>query len=835
MLTREEILGDLPLPIFLLKCKNDFKFFCENCLIETSSGEKIKIYPFQLKWKDVVEKKKRVIIESGTGSSKTETMGAMYVLWEMFRKNNLNILLISKTMDQSSSNLLSRIKRYIENNEFLTGFFMPEDRTRSWNATEIQTKNSCWVKNVPFSDHIRGFRAHIIICDEIDSYEQPNIFFEHVLSRLFPTGKLIGISTPVGPTRIIGLLKEKEKAGLLSGWEFIKTPYLVDEEGNPAKITNREDIMKYISIWPENWSLQKLYDRWGEQGKSNWLRNYMCFKKETKIQTIDGMKNIEDIRINDLVLTHKGRYRKVINTFINKHEGKGIIIKQYGDNAPIVCTKEHPFLVVDSKRKRKNIQSRWYREFSEPYWIEANKIIKGKHYLLMPKIKDNFDKKDINLDMARIIGWYLAEGSIGSKLSTIAFDLNFNEKEYSKIIYDSLINISKNIPRITNTRTTLRVTINDRKLVTFLINNFGKTKTKRIPPWIFSENKEIREEILNNYLLGDGCEVDNGFSSLTVSSKLNTDIANLSISVGNITFKKTYKRKDKCVIENRIVNQSPEVYTTTHSKIEHHGKKVGDYIAYGVINISEIDLNENVYNIEVEEDNSYVLGACAVHNCLSDGEIDDAIFPIEHIIRSFDYQLGFSDECSEECQYFIGVDLAISEGPKADSDAYVVIEKRNGQYIIKLIETYKGLDTIPKINRIEELYNTYFSGLGTYVIVDKSQIGVDVIGGLRARGITTLEGSFHSAGRKQLYRTLSNVLASKRLIIPRCPQKDDESVKYSEELRVQLSGFKRTKSIKTGQEMIDSQAAHDDIVAALALAISEAVLHEEMEMSPIFS
>lgn len=496
MINKEEIFKDTPKPIFLMRCKSDFKFFAEECLRETSSGEKILINPFQMTWIKNIERAKRIIIESGTGSSKTETCGAMYVLWKMFCKPNLNILLISKTMEQSTSNLLSRIKKYIENNEFLSEYFMPNDRSKSWNATEMQTKNDCNVKNVPYNDHIRGFRAHIVVCDEIDSYEDTNIFFEHVLSRLHPDSKLIGISTPVGPTRIIGLLKEKEKAKLLHGWLFIKTPYLVDENGEPANIEHKEDIMKYISIWPEKWPLDKLYERWGEQGRANWMRNYMC---------------------------------------------------------------------------------------------------------------------------------------------------------------------------------------------------------------------------------------------------------------------------------------------------------------------------------------------------VSLGEIDDAIFPIKYIEGSFDYKLGFTKNVNNDSMYFIGVDLAISEGAKADFDAYVVVEKRSNQYIINWIQTEHGLDTFPKIDIINELYNTFYTDAGTYIIVDKSQIGVDVIRGLQSKGLPVKEGSFHSAGRKQLYRTLSNVLASKRLVIPRNPDSDDECIKYSQELLEQMTGFRREVSQKTKSEFIASHARHDDIVAALALAISEAVEHEDMDCSPLYA
>jgi len=493
--TKQELLNGMPYPIFLMRCRTDFKFFVENCIKETSSGEKFILYPFQKKWVDSAEKYKRIIIESGTGSAKTEIMGAAYTTWKIFCNDNINVLLLSKTRDQSTSNLLSRVKRYIENNAILSERLLPDNRSKCWNAEEIQTKNDCLVKNVTYSDTIRGFRAHIIVADEIDSYDDPNIFFEHVLSRLHPDAQLIGISTPDGPTKIIGQLKEKDKAGLLKGkWVFVKTPYLVDEDGNDAVIERREDILNYKSIWPEKWSVQTLYERWGEQGRANWMKNYM-------------VKSL--------------------------------------------------------------------------------------------------------------------------------------------------------------------------------------------------------------------------------------------------------------------------------------------------------------------------------------GEIDDAIFPIKYIEKAFDYKLGFSKNTNNDAMYFIGVDLAISEGAKADFDAYVVIEKLNGQYIIKWIQTEHGLDTIPKMDIIQNLYENFYTDSGTYIVVDKSMIGIDVIRGLQARGVPVKEGSFHSIARKQLYRTLSNVLASGRLIIPRNPDCEDECIKYSQELLEQLTGFRREVSQKSKNEMIASHARHDDIAAALALGISEAVEHEEFDGSPI--
>lgn len=491
MRTKEEILDGMALPLFILQCRTDFKFFCEKCLGVTTYGG---IHDFQMDWFNSACKYKRLIIESGAGSSKTEVMGAMYPLWKMFCEKNLKILLISKTMEQSSSNMLSRLKRYIEDNELLKDLFTPEDFRSSWNVTEIKTKNGHWVKNVPYNENIRGYRADLIICDEIDSYEKTNLFFEHVLSRLYPNGQLIGISTPTGPTRIIGQLKEKDKAGILKGWHFIKTPYLIKEDGSPGVIENREDIWSCKSIWPEWWTLQKLYEKWGEQGRSNWMRNYMC---------------------------------------------------------------------------------------------------------------------------------------------------------------------------------------------------------------------------------------------------------------------------------------------------------------------------ENM------------------------GEVDDALFPIKNVLSSFDYNRGFDYNINEDAMYFIGADFAISEGPRADFDAYVVVEKIKDQYIVKSIETHKGWQRPEKVNRLQELFNQFNAPLGTFLVVDESNMGTMVMNDLRNRGIPVLGQKFHTSARKKLITNLSSVFAGKGLVIPRNPDIRDECVKYSEELKEQLTGFRRRRSDKTGDELIESGAAHDDIAMALAMAMHEAVQHQDMDCLPI--
>lgn len=501
MRTKSEILGKYSELEFLLKCNLSFQFFAENMLNVTSDGRDIKIPPFQKKWVTLAENYDRIVIKAPTGFAKTEIMGAMYPLWLLFKKRNLRVLLVSKRLDQAKGNMLERMKIYIRENEILKDMLIPLDPDVTYNKEEIRTKNGHWVKVVPYTDAIRSYRADIIVCDEIDSYEDTNIFFEHVTSRLLEGGKLICTSTPVGPTRLIAILEEKERAGeLYPKYHFDKTQALVKPDGSPAygkapEAVNFDDLKDCVSAWPEAYSTKTILNKWYEQGKWNFMSNNMA-------------------------------------------------------------------------------------------------------------------------------------------------------------------------------------------------------------------------EVL--------------------------------------------------------------------------------------------------------------------------GSAEDAIFPINYIMKSFDRTLDFTSEVNKNAEYFIGADFAISDGPKADFDAFTVVEKYKGWYYVRKVEVYKGT-TIPfKVRRLVSLFNKYNeTEYGCTLVVDASNFGTEIQRQVLAEGVPVVPKNFHSAARKKLLTSLAQILKSQTIVVPRKPNPEYsdnmDCIEYGNLLKQQLGGFVRVKSRKTGAETMDSTAPHDDIAISLGLAISEAIEHEEMD------
>lgn len=99
-----------------------------------------------------------------------------------------------------------------------------------------------------------------------------------------------------------------------------------------------------------------------------------CFVDGTKITTKDGYKNIENIEVGEMVLTHDGTYHQVLNTLRYKDSTTKLVI-----NNEITCTKEHKFFVVDKKDKDK-INEHNLKDYG--FWVEAQNLNKERHLLI---------------------------------------------------------------------------------------------------------------------------------------------------------------------------------------------------------------------------------------------------------------------------------------------------------------------------------------------------------------------------------------------------------------------------------------------------------------------
>jgi hypothetical protein len=213
--------------------------------------------------------------------------------------------------------------------------------------------------------------------------------------------------------------------------------------------------------------------------------------------------------------------------------------------------------------------------------------------------------------------------------------------------------------------------------------------------------------------------------------------------------------------------------------------------------------------------------------CNPKAEEENAIFTYKMIEDCFDKDRKMTF-ATEGGNIYIGVDLAISSGPRADYDCFIVVENVGGHTVLRHGEVHKGWSIKSKINRIKELAKVYGDKLVS-IIVDQSNIGFAVIEDLRDEALPVKAQDFHPTNRNKLLMNLKKVLDEKKLVIP-FNQNDALTQTFTQRLALELIKFKEVTTDKTGQRLTASKyistGSHDDTVMALAMACAGASLEK---------
>ena len=262
-------------------------------------------------------------------------------------------------------------------------------------------------------------------------------------------------------------------------------------------VPNLGDIIKV------DWSKYKQ----GEKHPDIIVGGSPCFPAGALVLTETGFKNIEEIKVGDKVVSHKGRLQKVLRT--GSKIADTIILKdEHGTE--IEATPNHPFYSTKNAGE-------------EPVWTKAEDML-GRRWYHIHSLED-----ELGVEPFSEYNYYALGKWLGG----------------------------------------------DNEFTEFVSTYFSMTG-RDMPSWIFSLPKACQISLLNGYL-----EEDN----FSINEKVSCGMRNL------------YSRyKD---LSNR-----------------HQVDAVG-YFEEDIIQIKDGRKNILVYNLEVENDNSYTVNGIAVHNCQS--------------------------------------------------------------------------------------------------------------------------------------------------------------------------------------------------------------------------
>lgn len=339
-----------------------------------------------------------------------------------------------------------------------------------------------------------------------------------------------------------------------------------------------------------------------------------CFTAGHMVLTDMGYKPIEEIKVGDLVVTHKGDLKPVVRVG-NKEADIGEM-RMVG-HSPIVCTPDHPFLSFSWKRYHTG-SGKVVVKTSELDWTPAKDmegrqwLSRTRFYIQEPEINSRLfqfcDEKSMYL-----MGMYLGDGYIRRWKDTdqkaIILCLNKEKLEKYQAVFGDL-------GYVAHGRTAYKVTITDTRLADFVLENFGEhSYNKRIPAWVLSSR--FRKNLLDGYRDTDGCSLgESGYSWTTVSKKLAAGITDLCVSLGLVAAFHYVPVAPTTTIEGRTVNQRDQYQIRAYfQNVSRKSRRIDCYLCRTVQSFKHLNRKEVVFNIEVEDDHSYIVEGVVVHNC----------------------------------------------------------------------------------------------------------------------------------------------------------------------------------------------------------------------------
>lgn len=349
-------------------------------------------------------------------------------------------------------------------------------------------------------------------------------------------------------------------------------------------------LNKWFSERLEYKNLMKEYINSGDTEKADYYdkRQHIqkillnCFSPDTDVMSVDGIKNIRDLKVGDLVYSINPKTMEVEKrpvTRVYEYDYKGDMININTNHIDFSVTPNHRMLTSVAHHPRKG-------GFGEYDWELAGEITTGNIRRLPPKTspfpgvyKEKFDLEswcvDNNIpvisredriryyesggpgsgrgsshtkfqpstydmsDWLEFMGWYISEGSLYSNSPKLFESGNYRGKSHSITITQKN---SRHIKNLTNLVERLRLenvthgpsgfSFSSQPIFEFLERECGRgSANKKIPNWVFELSSDQLQHLYDSMMRGDGNS--SGQRYTTKSKRLANDFVRLAHHLGN--------------------------------------------------------------------------------------------------------------------------------------------------------------------------------------------------------------------------------------------------------------------------------------------------------------
>lgn len=396
-----------------------------------------------------------------------------------------------------------------------------------------------------------------------------------------------------------------------------------------------------------------------------------CFCKGARVLTDHGYVPIENVVKGDLVLTHKGNWKPVVNTLKRNYKGDLVVFNDSMLSDELHATVEHPFLdssgawvparqvkeVVFPKNSNlkeyitidlydyfKNLPKGIILYDTTKIWTKSSFV--GGNGAQGVKESETIDRHiKVTEEFAYILGRFAGDGSSftapqnkNNYFSKHAFNICFSKKEVTSLTY---------CKKILEETFKFKVHINGQPtrnfqylrkfnfiVATFLHKIIGdKSYNKRIPTCIWKSPKSVQFAFLCGFVAADGCVTQKGTICVTLKNKtLVQELQSLCSMVGifsRLSPKKLYGKMSKYQTDQYVglyINKKfsqillpylKKIYADNRLNSSFCEKACSSKTSCNCMPISTkiIAYEGEVYNLSVQDDESYIVNNIVTHNC----------------------------------------------------------------------------------------------------------------------------------------------------------------------------------------------------------------------------
>jgi ribonucleoside-diphosphate reductase alpha chain len=437
-----------------------------------------------------------------------------------------------------------------------------------------------------------------------------------------------------------------------------------------------------------------------------------CFVGTTKIYTKHGLIPIEKIKPGNKVYTNDGTLQKVKRVYCDSYKGKVLNFTISNDYESIKVTPNHPFFVVKNQKIGTNfdvIKNRLKNRIAVPEWIDASNITRDDiiGFPIPTYFKDN---EEIDETDCYMYGLMLGDGHICKNKNEAGITLGYKKQGPINFTIEYLkqhgINYWEN-----KTETTHQIRWTPTSKFKFVRSQiYDENDEKCFDSMMLNLPEEKVKFVLKGILDTDGCinkEITLEMSSQNVIDGVKFILLRMGIlcsgyerdRIGNISsYKNIQTTKLTWVLRIPKAKKITELLCVEN----------GDFLKYfefdnvlytRIKDITEEEIETNVYDLEIKNNHNYLTQAGLVHNGgKRKGSIAFYLEPHHPDIKAFlELRKNTGAETERARDLFTALWI---------SDLFMKQVENNDDWYLMCPDTCKGLSDVYG-NDYEDLYWSY--------------------------------------------------------------------------------------------------------------------------------